>query len=497
VQELEPGKSTEVFWSTKFKTAGAVAVVGELEQEQPDDLPEDSVSIKVVNVVEKIPTLIVDNQSASGEADLKSQQITLIASALGYEGEEASDDYHSIFVPTIVASNDVGSEDLSSYSVVVVLGTNNDSPELVELLTPEVQRGCGVWVIVSSDPDVQAFNMNWFLDGTGLSPLALVEPSAETMSADVDAENTEVRFHPPSAQHPATRVLSDQQRIDLDQVTIQQHAFFQPLLLGDEVSVPLRSNRGEPLVIENAIGQGRVLIQSFPVSLDATNWPVTNSFVVTVHEWLNYLAVPSATNLNIAVGSPLVWKFDDRNQRPAALELPGGNKIDLSEDASRYGIDQSAGTFRFFATQLPGLYRARTSTSSDAPLEIPFYIAPSLDELLAEPISEEQRTWLSDVGEFDVASSSGELSGQADAFWKQQKKSSSTASGQPIWHWIVLGLVALLIAELLLAGRVARQRGQPHQSASDALEQMNQLKSGAQRSTLPKKRERETVHRRS
>ena len=404
VAALEPGQSTEIFWSTKFKNAGPVAI--ECSLEQADDLPEDSVAIKVVEAVDQIPVLLVDNQSLSGSADLQSQPIKFLTLALGYEDEEASDEYHSIFAPTIVSASDVASEDLSIYSAIIVLGTSQDSPELADLLLPEVRRGCGVWVIVGSDPDIETFNMNWFQEGNGLSPLELVATTQEDPLREPEIENAEIRIHPPTAQHPATRVLSDQQRIDLDQVTVQRHAKFRTLLLGDEVSIPLRSNRGEPLVIENSIGQGRVLFQSLPISLEATNWPVTNSFVVMVHEWLEYLAQPSARNFNLTTGTPLVWNYDNRNARPAMLRLPDGSNIDLTEDAETYGVDRSDGTFRYFATRLPGLYKAKTSPLSDASIEIPFYIQPDREELLAQPLSNENRNLLENVGRFDLANSS-------------------------------------------------------------------------------------------
>ncbi len=479
VPELEPGQSIEVFWSTRIKKIGPVAIEGRLEQEPQDDLPEDSVATWVVDVVEKIPILIVDNQSSAGAADLQSQPIMFLTSALGYDAEEASEDYHSIFAPTIVAASEVASEDLSDYDAIVVLGTENDSPELSDLLVPEVRRGCGVWIMIDSQTDVSLFNANWFQDGEGLSPLVLVDALSEESNSNAadtaKSAEAEVRIHPPSDQHPATRVLSDQQRIDLDQVTLQRHAFFQPLVLGDEVSIPLRSNRGEPLVVENAIGQGRVLVQSFPVSLDTTNWPVTNSFVVMVHEWLEYLAGPSARSMNLTVGSPLKWRFEDRNQRPAVLALPDGTKIDLTEDAGRYGIDRSSGVFRFNATRLPGTYRVRTSAKADVPLEIPFQVAISRNELMAEPLRKDQRQWLAEFGQFQLASSSGDLTASAQKFWSQQEASTSVVGGQPIWHWIILALLGLLMLELLLAGRIGKQRGGVGESAVQQLNVMQQL----------------------
>ena len=481
VAELEPGQSTEVYWSTQIKKVGPVAIEAHLQQASADDLPEDSVATRVLDVVERIPVLIIDNQSLSAEADLQLQSITFLTSALGYDAEEARDEYHSIFGPTIISAAELATEDLSIFDAMVVVGTENDSTELSDLLMPEVRRGCGVWVMIGQDSDPALFNANWFQNGEGLSPLALLENPDQSQPIELPnqeadgSENEEIRVHPPSAQHPATRVLSDQQRIDLDQVTLQQHAFFQRLTLGDEVSVPIRSNRGEPLVIENAIGKGRVLIQSFPIALNVTNWPVTNSFVVLVHEWMEYLAAPSARTMNLAVGAPLKFRFEDRNQRPAGLTLPDGTKIDLAQDAQQYGVDQTAGVFHYHATRLPGTYVARTSIQSETPLAIPFHIPPSRDELLAQRQSNQHREQLTEIGQFDIAGSSEELADTAQAFWSQQTETTSTTGGQPIWQWIVFGMLALLMLELLLAGRIGHRRGAVSESAAQKLNNMQQL----------------------
>ena len=131
VSELEPGQSTEVYWSTRFKKVGPVAIEAHLQQTSADDLPEDSVAKRVLDVVDRIPILIIDNQSQSAQADLRSQPITFLTSALGYDAEEASDEYHSIFAPTIISAAEVAGEDLSIFDAMVVVGTENDSPCLL------------------------------------------------------------------------------------------------------------------------------------------------------------------------------------------------------------------------------------------------------------------------------------------------------------------------------------------------------------------------------
>jgi len=117
--------------------------------------------------------------------------------------------------------------------------------------------------------------------------------------------------------------------------------------------------------------------------------------------------------------------------RPASLSLPDGTKIDLTKNASLHGLDQPVGTFRYFATQLPGLYLTKTSAMADDPIEVPFYISPDRTEIFAAPMAAENRSQLTDIGGFELASSMKDLNPNAHEFWslhESQAKSGSSAA---------------------------------------------------------------------
>jgi hypothetical protein len=156
------------------------------------------------------------------------------------------------------------------------------------------------------------------------------------------------------------------------------------------------------------------------------------------------------------------------------LIRPDGTKIDLTQNAKEFGLDTAAGTFRYSATRVPGLYCAKTPEWSDEPLDIPFYVAPALEELLANQMTDESRLALTEIAGFDVSDSGKKLGVLSEAFWSEHQTTSSAASGQPIWHWIVLALLALLLMELLLAGRIGQQRGGAAPSATRQLNLMQQ-----------------------
>ncbi len=57
--------------------------------------------------------------------------------------------------------------------------------------------------------------------------------------------------HPPEAEHVATSLLGDTQRLDVDEVKIYRRHQFLPASDNREVSMLLRSGRGQVLAAEN------------------------------------------------------------------------------------------------------------------------------------------------------------------------------------------------------------------------------------------------------
>jgi len=86
----------------------------------------------------------------------------------------------------------------------------------------------------------------------------------------------------------------------------------------------------------------------------------------------------------------------------------------------------------------------------------------------------ENRSQLTDIGGFELASSMKDLNPNAQEFWSLHESNSSSVGGQPIWQWIVLGLLGLLMLELILAGKVGQQRGGSARSAAKQLDMMQQ-----------------------
>jgi hypothetical protein len=211
------------------------------------------------------------------------------------------------------------------------------------------------------------------------------------------------------------------------------------------VSTLLESGNGQPLVVENYVGQGRVLVQAYPLGLDWSNVPLLKAYVVMVHDWLAYVTAPTMARYNLMPGSPIIASAPkDAAGAPATLVTPRGRTIPLvATDAD------SSSVYRYLQTNLPGTYRVRFKSSAGAAGEVPFHVAHIASESNLEPLSEKDRDKLLIPAGVQFAGADVPVATTRDAAPRRE----------PFWGYLLAALVALLAVELLMSTWLARQRG--------------------------------------
>lgn len=145
-------------------------------------------------------------------------------------------------------------------------------------------------------PGIDSFNHQLFADASGLSPAAVdrivdeVPADAHQTSEDQAGEQRLTRIDPYRSDHPATRQLTDDQQLDLADALIRRRFRFDMAEEQDSLSVLLSLNDGSPFAVERFFGRGRVIVQAAPLRLQWTDLARTQSFVVMVRDWIDYLA---------------------------------------------------------------------------------------------------------------------------------------------------------------------------------------------------------------
>jgi hypothetical protein len=431
---LEPRAKTQVTASLRMADAGVHAVTGRIKNQ--DEVPLDQENSIVVEVAGELPILFVQG-GYTGDPAVAAPK--LLAAALGFKDGQPQA-WHSVFHPESITATALATHPLDNYRAILINNVGEMDRATLDRLDSFARSGGGIWIALGEDVDSEQFNRDWYSDGDGLSPLAI--DSLQVVEKVDDMAST---VHPPARDHQATLQLANTTQLDIDEARIRQRWLFAEKSAGDDAtSALLESGNGQPLVVEKFVGQGRILVQAFPLGLEWSNLPLLKAYVVMVHDWLTYVTAPRTARYNLSPGAPIFASVPkDAAGASAVLITPRGKELPLvSADPDLEPV------YRFSQTRLPGLYRVRF-TSDGAPVgDVPFYVARDVSESDLRPLTESDRISLLTPAGVHLAGAEAPLPQPAE----------SAPPLDPFWGVLLAALVALLAGELLLSNWLARQR---------------------------------------
>lgn len=203
----------------------------------------------------------------------------------------------------------------------------------------------------------------------------------------------------------------------------------------------LALENGDPLLMENAVGRGRVMQWATDCDDRWSSLPLREVFVPLMQQLVLYGATTGSPRLNLETGQPLAvtWRHSDEKSDASMVDL-------LSAQGSRYRLEperrDEERTIRFSHTQFPGTYQL--SGIGDRPLSVAVNARPEESDLA--PLSDSALAGIAERLEADVQDS-------AEAFWQAE---TIKQTGREIWRWMLLALVVFLFAELLLQQSLTR-----------------------------------------
>ena len=427
VPELAAGASTTLSLAHQFGSAGSFDITCHLET--TDELAADNEGRLLVDIYERLPVLVVEDSPDDGPADA-----TFILAALGARGGDSR--WRSVFEPTIIDSAALPSTDLKRFHAILLASTRNLTAAATEKLEAHARNGGGVWIALGDRADVDSFNAHFYRGGLGLSPARL--------SGAVGDPNDREKFftlRATSDAHPATMLLADFQRLDLDRARVyRRHQF--DLASGKDISILLQAQGGEPVVIERKLGRGRVLVQGIPLGVSWSTLPLCQAYVAMLHEWLWYLSEPGLPKHNLSVGEMLIHAAADANST-AELIAPDGRRHALSVSTL-----SGAAQFRFNATRLAGEYLLRTNRADSSTSSAKFYVHRNPLESDLAPLSDGDRQQL-------AATKAIHFSARLDPL---TAKGNVQVPRHPLEGVLLVILAAVLLGEIALAGWTTHRR---------------------------------------
>lgn len=449
--------------------------IDEPEARQAAGLPtsgvvrSDDVARWSVEVIEPVRVGIVSTRSPESKAiddamflnlALSPYAVSLLAGAMSEETAGWAE-AHAEADPIkceIVQPESISDRWLSSLQVVALTDVPVLDDQAAERLVRFVEEG-GLLMVWAGD----ALQSTWYNSHWGVKGSQPFLPcDYDKLSRPSDRSGApQLRIQPQSYEHPALAFFNRSSNGRLD--SVEFGTWFQ-LACGaeqptkDDSAEAKRSDRkksasltllslenGDPLLVENAVGRGRVLQWTTSCDDRWSNLPLREVFVPLVQQLVLYGATASSPRLNLETGQMLAvsWPVPEQSEKDerssAMIDL-------LTPQGGRYRLEpqQAAGqkTIQFAGTQFPGAYQL---SGIDASPLIVAVNAPAAESELA-PLTSSALAGIAERLEADVQDS-------AAAFWQAEMIKQT---GREIWRWVLLALVVFLFAELLLQQSLTR-----------------------------------------
>lgn len=426
VVELEPGQQRAVRFTCRFESPGDHVLEARL---QSDALELDNHRWLVLGVRASVAVLCVDGRpDGAGEGST-----FFLRRALAPEGNEAGPIRVDV-VPESVLSE----RDLSAYACVWLSNVAQFTPGEARLLARYLAGG-GQLVFFLGDR-VLADRYNRQLTASadsapGQSTGVPILPA--TLGEVVDRAQG---IDPLGYRHPAVRVFRGQE--DTGLLTTPLQKYFRLHVPRDSAAqVVLGLTGGDPLVVEQPVGRGRVVLVATAADASWSQWPRWPSFLPFVHELLAWALGTGQQHHNVLVGQTL------EGMRPASLSEP----LRVTRpDGSRETLRPEAGQERwsYAETSASGVY----SVGPASPAVLPELFAVNLDTAESdlarvEPDELRQKVWPGVAWQYETS-------------WENPEQAAAhvarPAAGLPVW--ILYVALVLMLAETFGAWRQGEVR---------------------------------------
>ena len=444
--DLGPAEDGQLLFHHEFSEPGSHVVQVTADA---DSLLADNSMLAVVPVWDRLPVLLVDGAPSSDPlksetAFLKLALSPFLAAAGAASGEDSlprADLLHA----TVTSPGAISAETLQDNRVLVLANVARFTDQQLEAIGVFVNQGNSLLIFLGDQID-----LDWYQNKMPAELLAAVPEELSTKQLDAQTRRPAfgsglihpVSFTPATAKperangekisaeqydHPALNLFNDKRHGNLGEGTINT---WYRLQVGGEANVLARLGSGDPLIVEKALGDGRVMTVATSCDDAWNNLPARPFYLPLMQRLVTYLATAVEPPRNLSTGQTIVAHLPP-GVGTATITTPDGQQTEFPEakKSDRRMIEYSA-------TAQPGLYTVR---------------AASLPELHYSVTAPREESELQLLGEDELQSLAESLGGSvvhsADEFIQHD---SDRRYGREIWRHLYWLMLACVVGEILL-----------------------------------------------
>ena len=261
-----------------------------------DQLIEDSSRFYAARILEGIPVLLVDGDPSA----ISERSETHYLQSLSVPGTGLS--------MTDVTVSELESVSLTDFQIIFLCNVDEASPDRIKELRKWVEEGGSLVFMPGNRVRAATFNDAFYQEGTGLSPLQLDRIAGDSTMGRW------VNFEASPQIHPSLKVVLESDATSLGKVDV--FSWWTSTIAEDQIGktleVPLRLTDKDNSVamVDQAIGDGRVVVFTIPADGDWTVWPSSPTFAPVMIDLIDYLLGQSKQASTILLGESIRLPID-------------------------------------------------------------------------------------------------------------------------------------------------------------------------------------------
>jgi uncharacterized membrane protein len=428
------GRSTMRQLVCDFRETGPQTVKAEIGPESPDPLAADNARFWSAKIKDSIKVLAVNGEPAS---ERFKEELVYFELALRPTQDETDKSW--IYYVDKVSDATFETEDLRKYDVVVLANVGTVSEEKKDHLQSFVESGGGLLIFLGDKVIKSSYNDVLYAGGAGLLPGELQDMAG--------GEDNASKFGKTDFNHPALGYFYPFRDL---LGSINTKFFYKVKQEPDRTDIKTLmcydDPDNSPALMEKTFGRGKVLLFTSSCDDEWNNFPAWQTYVVLMDQVTMYLASQPQAMTNVTVGEPIRLAFKKEEYIPegCVVKKPGGESVRKGLVPTGEGAagDSKKGYVLYFPeTETVGFYTVEKSAETATP-----------------PISCFAVNVLPEEGDLS-RTSEAELKRDFPGFVFKYEAGETPSSGkieikQPpsrIWKYIAYAVLALLLAEMLLA----------------------------------------------
>jgi hypothetical protein len=433
IDSIDPGASKIITLVARFRDPGYHSLTASIPG---DRLPSDNQRSLALLVLSRINTLIIGGTT---NPDPNARDGFFLSHALLPVSPDQEAQYY--VKVTSGKSDDLDNGTLSKYELIFLSNVAQLDPSSAQKLQDYVKQGGALIVFPGPATDPNYYN--------GDPHFSALLPATLGPVQGPPANQSFLAWQSDGYEHPLTTLWNQPDSGNLSGVRVTKYFPLTLKTTTDDKAAPqvvVKYVDGEPAVVEQSVGKGKVILFSSSATTDWTTLPIHPAFVPLLIRIVSFATSGLGGNLNISPGQPFASPVDSENAgkelsvlRPGEKEHRIVGEIEAGEQSAfmRYADTEQAGPYQLFI-------------GDDPKPKIVFAVQgdPEESNLAQEP--KENLDPLMKAA--DPATSAEGTSSDSPA------KTHRRVPGQELWYPLTLLALILALVEMMLAHRFSRSK---------------------------------------